>query len=297
MIYKSEAARNAVEADYRRVLNDWPQPNRQRKLKTRFGETFIVDKGEMDAPAVLAFHGSGTNSSVYREASARWSRHFRVIAVDLLGQPGFSAPRRLSFRGDDHAAWIDDIRQELGLDKVLLAGVSLGGWVALDYAVRRPNAVQALALTCPGGIGRQKNFALTALPYLLAGEWGRRRIRSMVFGPEPASRPPRQQEVFDHLALIARSARLQVIRLPVLSDAQLGALPATLAIMGGRDVLVDSFETRRRLARHAPRATVKFIDEAYHAISGQDAEIERFLGSCSGLQFIDPPRAHESAMV
>jgi pimeloyl-ACP methyl ester carboxylesterase len=35
-------------------------------------------------------------------------------------------------------------------------GVSLGGWLALDYATRRPDRVDGLVVLCPGGVGRQK---------------------------------------------------------------------------------------------------------------------------------------------
>ena len=50
-----------------------------------------------------------------------------------------------------------------------------------------------------------------------------------------------------------------------------------LAIVGGRDVLFDSAETRRRLEASAPHAEVVFLPEARHAIYGQSERVFQFL--------------------
>jgi pimeloyl-ACP methyl ester carboxylesterase len=50
-----------------------------------------------------------------------------------------------------------------------------------------------------------------------------------------------------------------------------------LAIVGGRDVLIDSAGTRDRLTRLAPRAKVVFLPEARHFIPRQTATVMAFL--------------------
>jgi pimeloyl-ACP methyl ester carboxylesterase len=74
----------------------------------------------------------------------------------MIGEPGLSAPSRPRLASDAYALWLDDVLHELGVARASLVGVSLGGWLALDYATRRPERVERLALLCPGGVGKQR---------------------------------------------------------------------------------------------------------------------------------------------
>ena len=66
--------------------------------------------------------------------------------------------------------------------------------------------------------------------------------------------------------------------LPVFADEVLARLSMpVLALVGGRDVILDSAGTRRRLLSLAPRAEVEWIEGAGHAIDGQAELILRFL--------------------
>ncbi|WZB77262.1 alpha/beta fold hydrolase [Achromobacter insuavis] len=84
---------------------------------------------------------------------------------DRRGRP--SAPARLPLASDAHAAWLEAVLDSLGVARAACFGISLGAWLALDFAVRRPARVERLALLCPSGIGRQKNILPWVLPLLL----------------------------------------------------------------------------------------------------------------------------------
>ena len=78
------------------MLQRWPVPNRQLLVPTCQGETFVIVSGESNAMPVVLFHGSGTNSSVWIRDIAEWAQHYRVYAVDMIGEPGLSAASRPS---------------------------------------------------------------------------------------------------------------------------------------------------------------------------------------------------------
>ena len=110
---------------------------------------------------------------------AAWAAHFRVYAVDMIGEPGLSAPSRPPLASDAYALWLDDVMQALALTRASIVGVSLGGWLALDYATRRPARVEKVVLLCPGGVGHQKmSTVFKAGVLLMLGAWGRRKARA-----------------------------------------------------------------------------------------------------------------------
>jgi pimeloyl-ACP methyl ester carboxylesterase len=68
--------------------------------------------------------------------------------------------------------------------------------------------------------------------------------------------------------------------LPVLDDDALGRLaPPTLVVVGGRDAMLDSADTVRRLRHAAPHVTVHVVPEAGHVVPGQTERVLDFLAA------------------
>jgi pimeloyl-ACP methyl ester carboxylesterase len=277
-IFKTEEGKRAVHERYAQMLAYWPVPNEHLRLPTREGETFVVACGPKDAPALMLFHGAQANAATWMGDVPAWSQTFRVYAVDVIGDVGFSAPSRPPMDSEAHALWIDDVMAGLGVAEASLVGMSLGGWLALDYATRRPARARALVLLCPAGIGAQKNFLAKVWPLLLLGPWGARKIGEMVFGPLRGEPSPAQAAFGAFLALINRSVRRRIVKIPVVGDEALARLTMpVMAVVGGKDVLIDSDGTRRRLRAAVPRAEVRYLPDAYHLLPSQTAEVLTFL--------------------
>jgi pimeloyl-ACP methyl ester carboxylesterase len=276
--YKSPEGARAVAERYREFLAQWPTPNQQLRLPTRQGETFVIACGREEAPALLLFHGSGANSAFWLGDVPAFAQHFRVYAVDMIGEPGLSAPVRPPLDSEAHALWLDDVLKALGVERAAIAGISLGGWLALDYATRRPGRVDALALVCPGGVGRQKNFLLKAFPLLFLGAWGQRKLRALVFGDALPTDTAEARAVGDFVDLIFKHFRPRIDKLPAMNDEALKALRIpVLAIVGGKDVLLDSADTKKRLESNVAGAEVVFLPEAGHVLINQTQRLLDFL--------------------
>lgn len=278
-IYRTEAGGEAVRERYAAFLTYWSAPNEQLRIPTSQGETFVIACGPEDGPALLLLHGSAANSSTWLGDVATWAKHFRVYAVDMIGEPGFSAPARPPLASGAYAPWLDEVMAGLGVDRAALVGISLGGWLALEYATQRAGKVTALALLCPGGVGKHRNILLWALPLLLLGPWGRRKMMDRVRGgPEPTEVSPEAKAFGDFMQLIFRNFRPRTERLPRFDDTALAGLTMPLlAILAGRDVFIDSAGTRQRLLAHAPQTEVVWLPEAGHMLVGHAAVIDTFL--------------------
>ena len=277
-IYKTPEGEHAVKAAYRQLLRHWPTSAQQRTVPTRQGDTFVVTSGPAGAPPLVLLHGSGANSLVWAGDVATWAEHFRVHAIDVIGEPGLSAPARPLLDTDAHAAWLDDVLDALALTRSAIAGTSLGGWLALDYAIRRPGRVTRLALMAPGGVGRQKwGVVIIAILLLPFGRRGQMiTLRRALGVPASAVVSPQAAALGAFTLLVHRHFRPRLDRLPLFSAQALAGLDMpVLTIVGGRDAMLDSHQTRHRLEQAGK--TVQLLPEAGHLLLDQTQPILDFL--------------------
>jgi pimeloyl-ACP methyl ester carboxylesterase len=278
-IYKSAEGERLVRERYLAFLKHWPVPHQQMRIPTNQGETFVVACGAEAAPPLLLLHGGAANSAMWMGDIRAFASFFRVYAIDMIGEPGLSAPSRPRLSSDAHALWLDEVLRGVSVTRTAIVGVSLGGWLALDYATRRPQRVQRFAVLCPGGIGRQKvGIVFETIALRMCGAWGKRKLAERILGRPPANPSPAAKAFIDFVALIHQHFRPRMVKLPVFSDEGLRRLDIPLlAIVGARDVLLDSWQTRSRLERLVPTAEVVYLPEAGHLIPGQTGKILAFL--------------------
>jgi pimeloyl-ACP methyl ester carboxylesterase len=153
-------------------------------------------------------------------------------------------------------------------------GFSLGGWVAVDYATRRPTRVAALSLISPAGIGRRRGLLHLKLAMLmLCGDWGLRRALRLVTGGV-ALPPP----LANAMITMFREFRPRMERIPVRTDAELGALRTPVQLIAGaRDTMLRSDETRDRLRRLVTNLEVVWSDSDGHVLGRRAEHVTAFL--------------------
>lgn len=278
-IWRSEEGARAVQQQYARVLDSWPVPHERLRLPTREGDTFVLAWGAQTAPPLILLQGSGANTAMWLQDATSWAPHFRIYAVDVIGEPGLSVASRPPLVPARYAYWLDDVLKGLGLGSVSIMGVSLGGWVALSFATQCPERVERLVLLCPSGIGRQRVWPLLkAMPLLFLGARGRRKVMEMI-APQPSgSQRADWGPLGPLLSLTFKHFRPRRGRIPRFSDDELGELKMpVLLIVGGRDVLLKLEESARRLERHAVQASVRLLPDVGHVILHQTQGILDFL--------------------
>jgi len=98
------------------------------------------------APAVLLVHGWPTSSLIWRGVMPAIARTNRVVAIDLPGFGASDKPADGRYDFPDFEQAIDGLLDQLGIERVALAGHDLGGPIAVHWALARPGRVTALAL-------------------------------------------------------------------------------------------------------------------------------------------------------
>ncbi|HEY9263151.1 MAG TPA: alpha/beta fold hydrolase, partial [Mycobacterium sp.] len=137
-VFRSDSGKRKLDERYHAYLRGWEVTAEHRLIPTRHGQTFVVACGVDEAPPAVLLHGAGTNSTIWFADAALWSRTRRVYLVDVIGEPGLSAPSRPPLASDAYAGWLDDVLDGLGVARAAFVGASLGGWLATDFAIRRP---------------------------------------------------------------------------------------------------------------------------------------------------------------
>lgn len=248
-------------------------------------------------PPLLVIMGYGTGAALWGDAYLdRLARAFRVIALDNRGTGG-SEKRdeaiEIATLADDAAGLLD----ALGIPSAHVFGVSMGGMIAQELALRHPERLRRLVLGCthPGGA-----HAAPAAPEVVAligpakGLSPREAVGRIYEAMATAETRRDRTDFLDDM-----TTRLLVRPTPVVTlvrqmeavrrfDAydRLPAITApTLVITGDRDILVPP-ENSRLLAERIPGARLLIIPGAAHNFFWEAAEesaraVELFLNEGS----------------
>ena len=115
------------------------------RLPGRRVRTLTMGEGE----DMLLLHGLGATKSSFFETAAAMSPHYRVHAIDFPGFGGSSKPPMAPYSARWFADTVVGVMDQLGIEKAHLVGNSMGGRVAVEVGLRRPDRVKALGLLCP----------------------------------------------------------------------------------------------------------------------------------------------------
>ncbi len=120
------------------------------------------DQGNMGGPVIVLLHG-GYGSLQNWEYWTPWLKDdYRMISMDLPahGLTGRTANDR--YTRQDMIQSVRELLHELGVNRFAMAGHSMGGGVALEYALTYPEQVSALILVGPEGIPPEGGYDFEA---------------------------------------------------------------------------------------------------------------------------------------
>jgi pimeloyl-ACP methyl ester carboxylesterase len=116
-------------------------------------------------PGVIFIHGLGGFIENWTNNIGAFSQYYRTYALDLLGF-GQTDKTPLVHDMDDLVRFIHGFMETLHIEKASLIGNSMGGGLALQFALDYPEMVDKLVLADNAGMGREvcSDFRLCSLP-------------------------------------------------------------------------------------------------------------------------------------
>ncbi|MDX2153921.1 MAG: alpha/beta hydrolase [Bryobacteraceae bacterium] len=271
--YRSEASRDRCFAYLDSVAaRTWPAASESRTVTTSYGTTFVRVTGPREAPPLVLLAGATGTSLMWAPNISALSAHFRTFAVDQAGDFGRSLCTRPLPTLEDLLAWMTELFDALDLRRGLnLAGMSYGGALTVQYALRFPERLKKIVLLAPGSTVFRTPLKFMARVLLIA--LSRRRFippfLRWVFPAMTRKDPQWVQTVIDQTLLNFDNMQKRPMPFPpVLTDAEWRALKVpTLFLVGEHEVIYPAAKALRRLRSAAPSVTAECIPAAGHDLT------------------------------
>ena len=112
------------------------------------------DEGPRDAPVIMLLHGSNADLHTWDAWTAALTDRYRVVRFDQIGHGLTGADPAGGYAPRTFADDVGRMADKLGLERFVLAGNSMGGGIALRFALAHPERVSALVLIDSAGAPR-----------------------------------------------------------------------------------------------------------------------------------------------
>lgn len=253
-----------------------------RDVPTTFGQVRVYRFGSAEGTPFVLLHGRGATTAMWEPNIPGLAAERTVYAIDSLGEPGRSIQTLPIRTSADQATWLTEVLDFVGIEQAHFAGVSGGGWLTFNLAVRSPDRVATAALIEPAHVLARfsPKFLLGGLS-LLPGVPQRHGDRFLAW---VSGNPDMTQPVARLLTQGMRNYRMHLPMPEYGRDDLLRSLQVpVLALLGGRSVAHNPLEAARRAQSLIPNNQTELWPDATHALSGEfptqlNARLLRFAG-------------------
>jgi pimeloyl-ACP methyl ester carboxylesterase len=117
----------------------------------------VRDEGRPDGDVLVLVHGSNASLHTWEPWVAALGDTYRVISIDMPSHGLTGAVPNEDYSVSGMVEFTREVVQALDVGSFTLAGNSMGGAVALNYAVSYPDDLDGLILVCAAGIAREED--------------------------------------------------------------------------------------------------------------------------------------------
>lgn len=237
------------------------------------------DLGEGDLP-VIFLHGFPFDKSMWKEQMEALAPSYRVIACDIRGF-GNSRDEVTSFSIDLFSIDLARFMNALGIKKAVICGLSMGGYIALNFQKKYPELVAALILCDTQCISDPKDVKEGRLLEIADIEENgpaafNEKFVKKVFHEDSLTN---RKEVVEELTCVVNANSTHIIAegLRALSSrtetcSTLGDIPVPTLIICGREDRVTPLEQSEYMHRAADHSSFRVIEKAGHVSNLEQPE-------------------------
>lgn len=251
-------------------MDTLPEPHETRAVSTTFGPVRAYRFGDRPGTPVVLLAGRQASTPMWRANLPGLVAERTVWSLDSIGEPGASTQEVPLTDGSDQAMWVAEALAGLRIERAHLIGVSIGGWLATQVAIHRPERVASVTLLDPANTFAPLTWKMIvvslgsvipgmpmAIRHRLLG-WISGGVRSDDSVPEGRLIASGMRDFHSEQPLPARPTEEDLLGIPV----------PVLAIIAGRSIVHDA-ERAAATARRIPGAQVELWPAASHALNGE----------------------------
>ena len=266
---------------YRERERKWPVAFETALIETPTGQTYIRMSGrDSDPPLVLLPGAQGTSLTWIPNITAL-SAHYRTYSVDSIYDFGLSVRRQRLTKPNDLVNWLNEVLVVRSPNEpVRLVGLSYGGWLASQYALRYSERLHKVVLLAPAVTVLPVSFTLIirALLTVIPRTDFRKKFYYWLLNDMVQSGASGQasvdQAVSDWAIAERCFAPLPMIVASMLTDKDLQSLKVPLLfLVGENEKIYPARKAVQRLCRVAPQIQTEIIPHAGDDLSVVQADL------------------------
>lgn len=274
-LFKSPADEALYLQEYDAVFSKCRLQPEEMTVPTDYGPTHVNAFGSKGLPNLVLLHGMGASSTMWAPNIETLSRHFRVFALDTIGDLGKSRCEIRCRRGQDYAKWLGDAFDGLEIDKAFIAGVSYGGWIAFHFAIYAPEKTAKIVSIAPAATFHRIHpaFFMRAIPILLipiksVQRYLRLRFICWISGA-PEMNLLESEPLWRQYMCGASLARVKPVTPPtIFDDGELRKITMpTLLLVGEKEVIYSPHAVIGRARRTIPHIDAQLVPDGTHMMS------------------------------
>lgn len=147
--FRTAKGQNDYFTAYDKTLSLWDIEYEEHYVKTIYGDTHYLCCGKEDGEPLILIHAASCGSTIWYKNVKELGAQYRIYAIDLLTESSKSLLRKKLTGNQAVADWLKETLDQIGLDQIYLCGLSIGGWVSVNFTLYYPERVKKLALLSP----------------------------------------------------------------------------------------------------------------------------------------------------